>query len=361
LPKRLLALIGCVLFAHSTFAQSTAHSRKWEIEVHGSGFLKDDANGGVKRLPGHGETFATTTPNVNSRLVSSFLFGDGNTLINQVLVGKGLNPIPSLDGAILNNRLTLERQSNIAVGFRLSRYMGRRLWLDWTNEYDIDYDHGSFEVNEREEADGFHSMQTWVTSLESLFGTCGQPCLGAAAARFLSTHEKGHQVSSALTANFDLRSEGKFVPYVGVGGGLVISFAGTPRHEYFGHYVLLNGTIQGSDHVRVNFQVPPVVPALIVAAGAKYKINARWGLRMEMRNYLESHSYKTIVQALPEVNETGSTDVIVLSSGGTGVQFSGNQSLAPSSLSSSLPQFRTFKSTGLRYEGRISGGVYYRF
>lgn len=345
----------------SAQSHTPARKHKWEIEVHGSGFLKDDANGGIDRIAPAGTPFATITPGVNSRAVSSFLFGDGNTLINQVLVGQGLNPIPSLDGAILNNRLALERQSNIGVGFRLSRYVTKRFWLDWTNEYDIDYDHGSFEVNEREESDGFHSMQTWVTSLESLFGTCGNPCSAAVAARFLSTHEKGHQVSSAWTANFDLRSEGKFIPYVGVGGGLVLSFAGTPRHEYFGHYVLLNGTIQGSDHVRVNFEVPPAVPALIVAAGAKYDLGERWGVRMEMRNNFESHSYKTVVQALPEFSTGASSNVIVLSSGGTGVQFSGDQSLAPSSLSNPLSQFRTFKSTGLRYEGRISGGVYYRF
>jgi hypothetical protein len=349
------------LAAQFLSAQSSARRHKWEIEIHGSGFLKDDANGGTKAAPMPGTSFATIAPGVNSRLVSSFLFGDGNALINQVLVGKGLNPIPSLDGAILTNRLTLERQSNMGVGFRISRYVSQRVWLDWTNEYDIDYDHGSFEVNEREEADGFHSMQTWVTSLESLFGACGKPCSGIAAARFLSTHEKGHQVSSAFTGNFNLRSEGKFIPYIGAGGGLVISFAGTPRHEYFGHYVLLNGTIQGSDHVRVNFQVPPVVPALIVAAGAKYELTERWGLRMEMRNNFESHSYKTLVQALPEFSNGPSPNVVVLSAGGTGVQFSGDQSLAPSSLSNPLPQFRTFKSTGLRYEGRISGGVYYRF
>jgi hypothetical protein len=350
------------LAAQLLSAQSTGSVRKykWEMEVHGSGFLKDDANGGTKTTPA-GAPFATVTPGVNSRLVSSFLFGDGNTLINQVLVGQGLNPIPSLDGAILNNRLALERQSNIAVGFRLSRYVTKRIWLDWTNEYDIDYDHGSFEVNEREEADGFHSMQSWVTSLESLFGACGKPCSGRAAARFLSTHEKGHQLSSALTANYDLPSWGRFTPYIGAGGGLVISFAGTPRHEYFGHFVLLNGTIQGSDHVMVNFNVPPVVPALVVATGARYHLTERWGLRMEMRNNFESHSYQTVIRALPEFSTGSSPNVLVLSAGGTGVQFSGDQSLAPSSLSNPLAQFRTFKSTGLRYEGRISGGVYYRF
>ena len=170
-----------------------------------------------------GTPFATVTPGVNSRMVSSFLFGDGNALINQVLVGQGLNPIPSLDGIILNNRRTLERQSNIGAGLRLSRYIGKRTWLDWTNEVDFDYDDGSFEINEKEEADSFRAMHGWVTSLESLFGACGAPCAYAAGARKLSTREKGHQVSSALTANYDLRPWGRFTPYLGGGGGLIAS------------------------------------------------------------------------------------------------------------------------------------------
>jgi len=361
LSKRLLALIGCLLSAHSTFEQSTAHARKWEIEVHGSGFLKDDANGGVKRLPGSGTPFATTTPNVNSRSVPSFFFGDGNALIDQVLVSKGLNPIPSLDGAILNNRYALERQSNIGAGFRLSRYVSRRIWLDWTNEYDIDYDHGSFEINEKEVADSYVSLRAWVTSLESLFFSCGQPCPSAVAAGLSSTHERGHQLSSAFTANYDLHPLGKFVPYIGAGAALVLSFGGTPRQEYRAHYSLLNNTIQGFDHVSIDFQVPGAVPALVVASGAKYQLNERWGLRMEMRNYFESHSFKTIVTAAPEFTDGGLGNTIVVSGGGVGVQFSDNQTLAPTSLSAGLSSFRTFKSTGLRYEGRISGGVYYRF
>ena len=361
MPTRLVALIACVLFAHPTFAQSTTHARKWEIEVHASGFLKDDANSGVKRLPGPGTAFATTTPNVNSRFVPSFLFGDGNALINQVLVGRGLNPIPSLDGAILNNRYALERQSNIGTGFRLSRYISRRFWLDWTNEYDLDYDHGTFEINEKEVADSYVSLRAWVTSLETLFASCGQPCPSAVAAGLASTHERGHQISSAFTTNYDLHPFGRFVPYIGAGAGLVLSFGGTPRQEYRAHYSLLNNTIQGLDHVSIHFQVPAAAPALVVVSGAKYQLNERWGLRMEMRNCFESHSFKTIVSAAPEFTEGGVGNAITLSGGGVGVQFSDNQSLAATSLSAPLSPFRTFKSTGLRYEGRISGGVYYRF
>src|SRR5436853_7649255 len=106
-------IIGALFFCLVAVCSSSAQSRqmKWEIEIHGSGFLKDDANGGVKSMPGPGPSFATVLPNTPSQQVSSFLFGDGNKLINQVLAGQGLSPIPSLEGAILNNRYALERQS----------------------------------------------------------------------------------------------------------------------------------------------------------------------------------------------------------------------------------------------------------
>ncbi len=360
MAARYLLLILCLLIAQVAFAQAERKYR-WEIEFHASGFLKDDAKGGVKTLPGPGTSFATVAPNVNSRTVSSFLFGDGNALINQVLMGQGLNPIVPLDATILNNRQTLERQSNIGVGVRLARYVGRHVWLDGTVEYDIDYDHGSFEIGEREEQQALLTMRTWRQSLESLFGICGPLCNNSMIESVVTTHEKGHQVASAVTVNYDLRREGRFIPYVGGGGGLVFSFAGTPHQEYFGHYSLRSDTIQGSDHVRVDFQVPPVVPALILATGARYQIGNRWGLRMEMRNNFESHSYKTLVTAMPVFTDGGAGNAFVLSSGDVGIQFSNSQSFAPSTLSKPLRQVRTFKSTGLRYEGRISGGVYYRF
>jgi len=359
LRPKLGPLFFCLVAVCSLSAQS--RQMNWEIEVHGSGFLKDDANGGVKSMPGPGPSFATVVANSDSRQVSSFLFGDGNTLINRVLVGRGLAPIPSLDSSILQNRLALERQSSVGLGFRLSRYFGERYWFDWTNEYDIDYDHGSFEINEKEQADSDIPMKIWVTSLESLFANCGAPCPFAVAAVKHGTREKGHGASTALTFNRDLPAMRGFVPYFGAGGGLVFSFAGSPHQEYFGHYVLANGAIQGSDHVRVNFRVPGVVPSLVIAAGAKYQLSKHWGLRMEMRNNFEPHSFRTVVQALPEFTDGGAGNAIVLSGGGAAVQFSDNQSLAPTSLSLQQPQFRTFKSTGVRYEGRISGGAYYRF
>jgi hypothetical protein len=359
LRPKLGPLFFCLVAVCSMSAQSP--QMKWEIEVHGSGFLKDDANGGTNSLPTPGPSFATVVANTDSRHVSSFLFGDGNKLINQVLIGQGLAPIPSLEGSILQNRLALERQSNVGLGFRVSRYFGQKYWLDWTNEYDIDYDHGSFEINEKEDADSDIPLKFWVTSLESLFANCGAACPFAVAAVKHSTREKGHAASTALTFNRDFPPLRGFVPYIGVGGGLSFSFKGTPSQEYFGHYVLANGAIQGSDHVRVNFQVPGVAPALVIAAGAKYQLSRHWGLRMEMRNNFESHSFKTVVQAMPEFTDGGVGNAIVLSGGGAAVQFSDNQSFARSSLSLQQPQFRTFKSTGVRYEGRISGGAYYRF
>src|SRR5689334_6294877 len=116
-PKKLLLAVCLCVTASSLLAQGP--EKKWEIEFHATGFLKDDANSGRSSLPPPGPSFSTAAG--PSRQISSFLFGDGNALINQVLAGQGLNPIRSLDGAILNNRLALERQSNVGVGFRVSR------------------------------------------------------------------------------------------------------------------------------------------------------------------------------------------------------------------------------------------------
>src|SRR5580692_6056759 len=67
--------------------QSTVPAHKWEIELHGGGMLATAPGDGTGALPGPGP--AITTPFTipagvsTGRVVSSWYFGDGASLLNQ--------------------------------------------------------------------------------------------------------------------------------------------------------------------------------------------------------------------------------------------------------------------------------------
>ena len=74
-------LLGALLvFAASATAQER---EKWEVEFHGGGMLVNNPTGGTASLPDPGPAFITELGRP-SRRESSWYFGDGALLLNQV-------------------------------------------------------------------------------------------------------------------------------------------------------------------------------------------------------------------------------------------------------------------------------------
>src|SRR5213593_4752238 len=89
--------VNCVLRTHLLVACLTAPAMaqtkpdKWEVEVHGGGAQAINSTDGTGALPGPGATF-TTFFGFPSRRESSWYFGDGTVLLNQVSAVLGVGP-----------------------------------------------------------------------------------------------------------------------------------------------------------------------------------------------------------------------------------------------------------------------------
>jgi hypothetical protein len=125
-PVSVGVVLFCLLGIPIRSAAQDAQAPPWEIEFHGGGLFSSMSNDGTGRLPDPGAVF-TTLIGTPSRRVSSWYFGDGALLMNQVtlLLGGGGPRITPLDPALIESRL--DRDAGGTIGFRLSRRLNNRL------------------------------------------------------------------------------------------------------------------------------------------------------------------------------------------------------------------------------------------
>jgi len=126
---RLIVLTAVVLMALPAAAQ-TADSGKWEVEIHGGGLLATNPTAGTVSLPGTGESFSNTGDQGvarTSRRESSWYFGDGTVLFNQI--GSAINDaIRRGNTAIVRNPALGLSPRIVALDPVLGRSLGEQHW-----------------------------------------------------------------------------------------------------------------------------------------------------------------------------------------------------------------------------------------
>src|SRR5215831_4430431 len=120
-PSISFALVAALCAARPAFAQT---SGKWEVEAHGGGLWSTSPTAG-KAEPLPVATPFTTIVFTTSRRESSWLFGDGASLLNSVNAAlRATGTITPLDGVI--RAATAKRGNGGAVGFRVARRFSTR-------------------------------------------------------------------------------------------------------------------------------------------------------------------------------------------------------------------------------------------
>jgi hypothetical protein len=111
----------------TAFAQvpSTAPAEKWEVAVHLGGLTSTNPTSGVATLPPAVESLALATGGLGPR-VSSWLFGDGARLLNDVNaqfgIGVRVTPLDAVVGSSM-----VQSPGMMVFGFRVARMITRRV------------------------------------------------------------------------------------------------------------------------------------------------------------------------------------------------------------------------------------------
>jgi hypothetical protein len=334
-------------------AQTT---RKWEVEFHVGGGLVSTPPDGTASLPAVGPLF-TTVVGTTSRQISSWYFGDGALLLNQVSAALGLVPrITPLD-PLFQSSLS-EGQPGVSFGFRLSRALNRRFGAEFT----LDYGRGPLALRPSALAGIEATRASYVPAFTALVGS--GPFVGPTVTSVSTIHEKeGSQtlMTGALTVN--LMTSGRTIPYVSAGAGFKANTGGMPSASLDGNYrfqTLGLFPVNETDSVTLRTSVDEGAVG-VFGGGLKFAVSPRWGVRFDLRAFVNKVSIETLMDTRSRPSSaTPSGAAASLST--PSLQFSNNGTLGPSSLAGPpLTGFRTFTGRSWQSQTNVSGGLFLTF
>jgi len=328
----------------------------WEVEVHGGGLIPTNPTGGTAGTIPSAAPFTTVVNRPSSR-VSSWFFGPGAQLFNQLPVLLAPNQITALDPVLDGS--TADYQSGGDFGFRISRRLTGRL----SAEFNFDYANTPLEIT----SSTLDAIEASRASFERAFtGLSQSGAFFSPSIRATTTgdHSGGREFITTGAVTVDLATHGGLVPYVTAGAGVASSGGDLPDLTLTGSYSFsLVGIlpIAETDTVRLHYSTGSTFVALF-GGGVKRDMSPRWGLRGDARVNVGGNPTKLLLDATPNVAVL--TPPLAIASVTTpSVQFANNPvTNAPSTLSGpAITNFEAFKGGGTRAHVALTGGVYWRF
>ena len=354
----LFALAALLNAASPALAQSS-QAGKWEVDVHGGGLWSSSPTAGTANALPVGEAFTTVAAGRPSRRESSWLFGDGATLLNSVnsalrAANGQITPLDSVLGAA-----AVTRGAGAGVGGRIARRFGAR----YAAEFSFDYAATPLEFTGKT-VDGIEASRgTFVSAFRGLFATGPFSVNGVTASADL-TKSAGHQLLSTGVLTVDLVTHGRFVPYVAGGAGVVTNRGGAPVATLNGNYsVAIVGTFPINETDKVTVRVGPRSHDTVgvFGGGVRCALSPRWGIRADVRALAGGGKVDTLVDASPSVT-VQTFPTFIASATSPSVQFSNNSGTNQSSLSGpAINGLKTFTASGSTIRTNIAAGVYWRF
>jgi hypothetical protein len=277
-------------------AMLAAQDRKWEVEGYVGVLAGQPASAGSVTLPPPGAPIVTSTPTFPARATSSWLFGDGASLLNGVLEEFGrtsrITPLDPLFAPV-------PAAHPAALGLRVRRRLNPRV---------------SLEIS----VDGFaqSSIRTAEISqgIETAFDSLG-PAINDlfasgpfAPSRVVSAegivHAPYDETAITGAVNHDAGHLGWLQPYVTVGGGVVIPsdefFAAGSVQAQYTTSILGEVPIDETDSVSVEFTRPKSFVA-VLGGGLRHDFTRAWVLRIDARVLVGPDTTRIHLDATPSV------------------------------------------------------------
>ena len=354
--------LSCLLFtpvvAAGQAAGASAESKRWEIEVFGGAALPNPPSSGTAVTLPPGPPLPTSSPIFPSRQISSWFFGDGALLLNDVNAAFGV----AARLAPLETGLTtsgLDRQGEAAAGVRLRRALSSRVAL----EVGIDTGLSGQDLSDGIAAAAEASRQTFEAALRGLLASGPFSNVNVTATR---TVNEGSARELFITAalNVHLGQLGLFEPYLTAGGGIARSIGSGARTTLEGRYrfsILGTFPIDETDRLTLRAQ-RETTPVAVVGAGLKRGLSDRWALRIDGRVLIGPGSHRVVIDAAPS-SAAGSPGAFVESFTHPSVQFSNDPGTGRlSSLSGPrVEDLEVFRSEGIGTRVLVTVGLAARF
>lgn len=360
----LIALLLAGLFPAWAEAQAVAPESKWTFELFGGSYATESASGGGSpgSLPA-GATFALASGRP-SRAVSSWYFGDGAVLLNQVLTqfaGSTGTSFPRLSPieSVFQTSQPLRRNGGGAFGARLGRELTSRIAIEVSVERSLT----SLDLDEATRAGLKTTSDTFNESFRALLNT--SPVTNLAVSSTLDAPTVSNsQTRMAATLRWSIVNGRRFELHLLGGGGIArnsgdssaATLTGKYSFRYFG-----TAPMEETDSVTVRIAQPKQGAIGVVGGGAIYNFSARSALRVDFRLQSNSNKVEAILSAAPRVAALTPADVLSTAAAiSPGLQFS-TQAGVRSSLSGPNANVTVFTGSGRSTQASVTVGLVRRF
>lgn len=354
-----IALIG--LLPAPALAQNAARPGKWTIELYGGGSSSSASSSGEAREGFEPGALFTTESGQPSRAVSSWYFGDGATLLNQVLTqfatinGTTFPRIIPLDAALLANGGS--RGSGGGFGLRIGRALTPKLSV----EFNVERSMAKLELSDELQTALEAGSTSFKAAFQGLLETA--PVTNLTVTSTVTTPARSNaQTRIAGALKWTVYSGGKLEAYLTGGGGVIMNSGNDPEAILNGKYTFrLFGTFQmdETDRVVVSVEQPKNSAMGLVGGGVTYDLSPRTGLRADVRLLVNSTKDVTKLTAAPVV-VTATPSQVLPSVTNPAIQFS-SQANVRSSLSGPNQNLTLFTSSGTNRQVSFTLGIFRRF
>jgi hypothetical protein len=343
-------------------AQTAAAKPAARVEVEAYGGLGRLLSAGeaTLSLPPAGAPITTSSPLFPSRRVSSWFFGDGAALLNDVAAELALTSrVTPLDSAIAG--IGRSAESRGTMGARLRFRASSSTWL----EIGVDVSSSSTSMPASLAAAAEATRASFAATMTELLAS-GPFTDRTVVATMTPAPGSGawRDVTATVAANIDLKAMGGVTPFVTLGGGVVTRTGAEPAVTLAGHYsakILGSVPIDETDTVTIR-GIAHTAPAITIGGGLSGRLGDRIGLRLDGRLIAANRTIGADLDATPHVT-TGTPADFIESLTNPSIQFSNNPSTGRrSSLSGdALDHVEVARSTRLQSRVLVTLGAAFRF
>jgi opacity protein-like surface antigen len=342
-------------------ARVAAADQQWEVEAHGGFGASTHPTSGIALL---GEASLPTSA------VPSWYFGDGAQLLAQFVSG----PFRPVSAALAPLDSTLqsafaERRSGGGFGVRV----GRTLTPRYSLEFSVDQGFGRSRVSDASRAALDRASAGFTSAFNALLSF---PSRQSSVGSVVAVDEgRGRELvtTGALSIHFARRA--RLNPYATVGAGATIARGDTTTARLVGDYQfglplaiglpaigsLPPVTFHETDTVVIRVSRESSFTG-VFGGGVRYALAPRWGVRLEVRDYVSPNRTTTVVTATPSADRSQAllaTTIFGTFTGAT-LRMSTVPGI-PSTLSATLSNQPTFRGTGVGHQVNVAAGLYWRF
>lgn len=328
---------------------------QWEVSFLGGFATGSGAPGGESRTPPAGETFTMADGATPTRAVSSWYFGDGTTLLNQVLQFRG---VPArLDPLEASDWPAASRRPGAQVGARLTRHVKGRVWLEFG--LDAGFDPVGFDDEMRKRAE--NTRADFETVFKALAASAPAIVTGSTVTSTADFSPSGGRVIVSGVVHY--RGEGPVMrPYLLAGVGAATPFGDPATLTLTGTYRFTTpaqSVIEETDTMRLHYEASGSI-VWIFGGGVMRDISKSSAYRVEARLLSSTTKLSGRLDAEPSRVTASPGAAVVLNGTTPGLQFS-SSTIRPSLSGTALHGFDAFTGEGRVLQVVLSASYVRRF